>query len=126
MQLAMRYSGAWASHDPDAILALHTEDTVFHIHGGEAPHEGADAVRAAIAEIFATSPDLAFAPRRAHFGDDHFVSEYVVSGTAGGNAFAVDGVDVFTLRDGRVARKDTYLDLPAYLAQTAPEVPAAV
>jgi hypothetical protein len=31
-------------------------------------------------------------------------------GTAEGVSFACDGVDVFALSDGRIARKDTYLD----------------
>lgn len=107
---AMRYGQAWEQHDPDAIIAMHTQDTVFDQHG---LHEavGRDAVREAIAGLFAQSPDLTFAHRRGHFGADHFVTEYVVSGTIEGHSVACEGVDVFTLRDGLVARKDTYLDL---------------
>ena len=33
-ELAVRYGAAWAEHDLDAIMAMHTEDTVFHLHGG--------------------------------------------------------------------------------------------
>jgi hypothetical protein len=32
LELAVAYGQAWASHDPDAIVALHTEDAVFHLH----------------------------------------------------------------------------------------------
>ena len=52
-----------------------------------------------------------------HFGEDHFVSEYEISGTAAGKPFACAGVDVFTLRDGLVARKDTYIDWLAFERQ---------
>lgn len=123
-ELAVKYSEAWAAHDPDAIVAMHTDDTVFHVHGGGVPNEGREAVRDAIRAIFDMSPDLRFDPRRVHLGDDHFVTEYVMSGTAGGNAFSVDGVDVFTIEDGLIARKDTYLDLLAYQRQAMPEVVA--
>jgi hypothetical protein len=34
--LAARYGAAWAEHDLKAIMAMHTEDTVFHLHGGVA------------------------------------------------------------------------------------------
>jgi len=59
-ELAIRYGAAWAAHDPDAIVALHTEDTVFHMQGGGVPAQGRPAVREAIAAIFAQSPDLRF------------------------------------------------------------------
>ena len=117
MQFAMRYSAAWAAHDPDAIVAMHTDDSVFHIHGGIEPVVGRDAVREAFATYLEQSPDLRFEPQRVHFGEDHFVSEYVVSGTREGTQFACDGTDVFTLREGLVARKDTYLDLVSYQRQ---------
>lgn len=117
MQFAMRYSAAWAAHDPDAIVSMHTDDSVFHIHGAVEPAVGRDAVRDAIAALFEQSPDLRFEPERVHFGENHFVSEYVVSGTREGTQFACDGTDVFTLREGLVARKDTYLDLVSYQRQ---------
>ena len=38
------------------------------------------------------------------------MSEYEVSGTVDGRSFACDRVDVFLLRDGLIARKDSYID----------------
>jgi hypothetical protein len=35
--LAVRYGAAWAGRDLDAIMAMHTDDTVFHLHGGGEP-----------------------------------------------------------------------------------------
>jgi hypothetical protein len=32
-ELAVHYGAAWAEHDLDAIMAMHTDDTVFHLHG---------------------------------------------------------------------------------------------
>jgi ketosteroid isomerase-like protein len=116
-EFAMGYSAAWAAHDPDAIVAMHTPDTVFDMHGLAEPAVGRGAVREAISALFNQSPDLAFAPRRAHLGADHFVSEYEVSGTADGKHFACEGVDVFTIREGLIARKDTYIDGLSYQRQ---------
>jgi steroid delta-isomerase-like uncharacterized protein len=117
IDLATRYSAAWARHDADAIVAMHTEDTVFHMHGMAEPAVGAAATRDAIAALFVQVPDIRFRRKTAYFGEGHIVTEYVVSGTVDGAPFACDGVDVFQLHDGRIARKDTYLDTVAYQRQ---------
>ena len=110
-ELASQYGRAWAEHNPDAVIALHTEDTVFHVHGeGRPPAVGAAAVREAIGAALALSPDLRFERSRVHLGQDHLVTEYVMSGTVDGKPFSCEGCDVITVRDGLVARKDTYLD----------------
>ena len=117
MEFAMEYSGAWAAHDPDAIAAMHTDDSVFELHEVSAPAAGRAAVRDLIATLVTAVPDLRFEHKRAHFGDAHFVSEYVMKETAEGKPFTIAGVDVFTMRDGLVARKDTYLDWLAFQRQ---------
>jgi hypothetical protein len=67
---------------------------------------------------------LRFKPVRVHFGAEHFVTEYVMSGTAQGKQFGIAGADVFTMRGGLVGRKDTYLDWLAYQQQVGVD-PAA-
>jgi hypothetical protein len=114
MEFAKEYSGAWAAHDPDAIAAMHTDDSVFELHDVGAPATGRVAL---IATLLAAIPDLRFQPKRAHFGAEHFVTEYVMSGTAQGKPFAIAGADVFTMHEGLVGRKDTYLDWLAYERQ---------
>jgi len=55
-----------------------------------------------------------------HIGAEHFVSEYEMSATnAEGQLLVCDGVDVVAVENGRVARKDTYLDWPALQQQQA-------
>ena len=56
-ELAARYGAAWAEHELDAILAMHTEHTVFHLHGISEPATGLAAARDAFAATFAQSPD---------------------------------------------------------------------
>jgi ketosteroid isomerase-like protein len=117
VELAKEYSGAWAAHDPDASAAMHTDDSVFELHDVGAPATGRAAVRDLIAILLTAVPDLRFELKRAHFGAEHFVTEYVMSGTAEGKPFAIAGADVFTMRDGLVGRKDSYLDWLAYQRQ---------
>jgi ketosteroid isomerase-like protein len=124
VEFATAYSGAWASHDPDAITAMHTDDSVFDLHDVGAPATGRVAIRELIAALLKIVPDLRFKPVRAHFGADHFVTEYTMSGTAEGKKFAIAGADVFTMRGGLVGRKDTYLDWLAYQRQVGVD-PAA-
>ena len=123
-ELAMSYSQAWQNHDSAAIAALHTEDSVFHLHDIMEPWVGRDAIAAAATGFFADSPDLSFELVRAHLGADHYVSEYVMSGTRDGKPFACEGSDVFTVRDGRIARKDSYVDWVTYQQQTGVDVNA--
>ena len=116
-EFAMSYSRAWAEHDPDAIVAMHTDDTVFHIHGDAEPATGHAAVREAIAALFDQSPDLRFESRRVHFGEGHFVSEYEISGTAAGRPSPAQASTCSRMAMGRVARKDAYIDWLAFERQ---------
>ena len=116
--LAIRYGTAWAARDVDAIIAMHTEDTVFHLHGGGEPAIGRAATRESIATVLAQWPEIRFERKRVYIGGGHFVSEYQMSATsAEGLLLVCDGVDVFAVTDGLVARKDTYLDWPALQEQ---------
>ena len=91
VELAMKYGEAWAAHDPDAIAALHTDDSVFHLHDISPAATGRDAVREMVVAQLAALPDLKFERVRVHFGANHFVTEYVMSGTTEDRAFAVQG-----------------------------------
>jgi steroid delta-isomerase-like uncharacterized protein len=117
--LIERYTDAWASRDPDKIVALHTEDTTFHAHIGQEAAQGRAATRQAFADLLAQFPDLAFTPVSQRIGNDFWVAEWRMSGTlmATGNAFEVDLVDVVTVEDGLVKSKDSYIDAVSMQAQ---------
>ncbi len=109
-ELTMAYHGAWVELDPNAIIALHSPDSVFHMHGAAEAATGKDAVSELIAALLKLVPDLKFEPKRLYSGNDHIVFEYDMSGTFDGSPFICDGVDVIAVTDGLVSRKDTYLD----------------
>jgi hypothetical protein len=105
--ISERYFAAWAAHDPDAIVALHTEDTQFWTHLGAGPVQGREAVRAAFAEIFEQFPDFSWETYRVLYGDDHWILDWAL--ISGGLRF--DCLDVVNVSpDGLVARKDTFID----------------
>ena len=118
--LAGQYHQAWADHEPTAIAALHTDDSVFHMHGVAPEAVGRTAVVALVTTLVNLVPDLAFALKRGYLGSDHMVIEYAMSGNVGGAPFVCDGADVIAVSDGLVARKDTYLDLIALVSQVGP------
>jgi uncharacterized protein (TIGR02246 family) len=103
-ELIERYNGAWNAHDLDAIHALHHPEIVFENHTVGERAEGAEAVREHIAAIFRNNPTLRFSARSLYVGDDFAVCEW----TASTGSKEWDGVDVFPLRDGLIARKDVY------------------
>src|SRR5215216_3773776 len=113
-ELAERYGAAWNSQDLNAIMDLHTEDCVFQAHAaGSPPAEGREAVREAFAGYLALLPDINFAERSLHVGEDHWVLESTMTGTVAGS-IEVEGqslgdqgarvdvpcVDVIEVRDG--------------------------
>jgi steroid delta-isomerase-like uncharacterized protein len=107
-ELIERYNDAWNRQDLEAIHALHHPDVVFHNHTAEERAEGADAVRAHIARIFENNPDMRFTTRSLQTGDDFAVCEWTLTVTKDGRRLEWDGVDVFPLREGLIARKDVY------------------
>ena len=107
MAISENYFAAWEKRDPDAIVALHTDDTQFWTHGAGDPVVGRDAVRTTFSQLFDVFPDLSFEIYRVLYGDDHWVLDWaLISGD-----IRFDCLDVVVVTpDGLVARKDTFID----------------
>jgi uncharacterized protein (TIGR02246 family) len=108
-----RYFAAWEARDPDAIAALHSEDTVFWSRLGTEPVRGRSRVRATFAELFERFPELSFETNRLLFGPDFWVFDWRMTFLPEGATERVgfDAVDVVSISpEGLVARKDTFVD----------------
>ena len=107
------FGAAWNRHDVDAIMASMADDCVFDITAGPEVfgkrYEGRERVRQAVARVFSIWPDARFGSAVHFVCGDRGVSEWVFTGTReDGTRTEVNGCDLFTFRNGKIARKDSY------------------
>lgn len=128
-KLVERYNDAWNRHDVDEIVSMHAADMVFENHTAGERAEG-EAVRGHVASIFESWPDLHFETRRLYAREGLVVCEWTATAThsrtisrGGLEAEPTDarleweGVDIFPIEDGLIARKDVYSDSLSVLRQ---------
>lgn len=120
IELIARLFQAFNRHDADGVVALMTEDAVFETAVGPemygARHTGRAAIAAAFAKTFADLPDVRWDEVTSYPGlDGHVTTTWIMRATrADGLRLEVEGVDLFTLRDGAVALKRAFRkDRPA-------------
>jgi steroid delta-isomerase-like uncharacterized protein len=107
------FAEAWNRHDADALMAFMADDCVFESSAGPAVcgtrYVGREAVRAGYMEVFATFPDAHWGNASHFVLDDRGVSEWTFTGTrVDGTRVEVNGCDLFTFRDGKIALKNSY------------------
>ena len=107
------FCDAFNRHDLDALMAHMTDDCVFDASAGPdregRRYRGQEAVRRGFAEVFATFPDGQWQEARHLVAGDRGLSEWVFRGTkTDGTRVEVNGIDVFTFRDGKIAVKDSF------------------
>ena len=114
LKMLDQFAAAWNRHDVDGLMACMTDDGgVFEASAGPdvtgARHVGRDAVRKAYAAVFETYKDARWNNPRHFVAGNRAVSEWTFTGTTSAGAkVEVNGCDVFTLRDGKIALKNSY------------------
>lgn len=115
MSLALlhAFAEAYNRHDLDALLGMVTEDCVFEMAAGAEPwgarHAGKAALRQALPWAWHHWPDARWDDAVHVVAGERGFSEWTFRGTdAEGRRTEVRGVDLFLLRDGLIARKDSY------------------
>ncbi|HYA44662.1 MAG TPA: nuclear transport factor 2 family protein [Acidimicrobiales bacterium] len=107
LKVVEAFGAAWSGHDLDAALALVTDDCVFDATG-PAPDGarcvGVDAMRATWGPIF-HDPSARFDEEETFQAGDRVVQRWRYSFEGG----HVRGVDLFRVRDSKVAEKLSYV-----------------
>jgi len=133
-----RYLNAWNACDPDAMAQLLTDDIVWADPALPEPARGVTAVQEFMRTSCRAFPDLRFAepdPPALAVTGDVVMWAWTMEGTHRGEldppGFAptgrrirVEGIDQWTMRDGRIARYRAFYDLND-LARQLGIVPAA-
>ena len=121
---ANRYDEAWRSRDPDRLAKLCTEDVVWEDPALREPLHGRDGVRRFVTESFRMAPDFtveATEPPYVSASEPKVLLPYRMQGTMTGpweflelaptgRHFVIEGIDSWTMRDGLIARYDTFWD----------------
>ena len=107
-----RFNEAFNRHDADALSSLLTDDTVFE-DTSPAPDgrriEGKAAVVAFWREWFARNPDGKFEAEDVIASGDRVVVLWVYRKMRNGQPWHIRGVDIFKVRDGKVAANLAYV-----------------
>lgn len=104
---------AFNRHDIDGIMRFFAADCVFNTVAGPEVYgtrvEGADAIATAFAGVWKAMPDAHWAHHGHFVHGDRAVSEWTFSGTnTDGSRVEAEGCDLFTLRDGKIVRKQAF------------------
>lgn len=104
---------AFNRHDIDGIMNFFAEDCIFNAVGGPEVYgtrfEGTEAIASAFSSVWRAIPDAHWAHHGHFVQGDRAVSEWTFSGTnADGSRVEAEGCDLFTLRDGKIIRKQAF------------------
>lgn len=113
LRLLAAFGNAFNAHDIEGVMACMTEDCVFLTSAGANAegdrHEGACAVRDAISAIFSSLPDAMWTAKAEHIAGNLAVTEWTFTATNhDGTRITVDGCDLLTLRNGKIASKNAF------------------
>lgn len=107
-----RFNEAFNRHDADAVASLLTDDTVFE-DTSPAPDGRRIEGKAAVAEFwrgwFARNADAKFEAEEMFVSGDRAVVRWVYRKMRNGQPWHLRGVDLFTVREGKVAAKLAYV-----------------
>jgi steroid delta-isomerase-like uncharacterized protein len=130
-QFSARYLAAWNGHDATAMGDLVTDDIVWEDPALPEPARGPAAVQQFMRDAWVAFPDLRFDESDdPHFSvaGDKVAWRWRMFGTntgpidppgfaPTGKSIEIEGVDLWTMRDGRIARYRAFYDFNALAVQ---------
>jgi ketosteroid isomerase-like protein len=107
-----RFNEAFNRHDVNAVMAAMTEDCIFEntnpVPDGKR-FTGAAEVKAYWEKFFTNNPDAKFETEEIFAAGDRCVVLWIYRKTRDGQPWHLRGVDVFKVRNGKVAEKFSYV-----------------
>ena len=104
---------AFNAHDLDRIMTFFSADCVLEMPRGPDPwgtrYVGAAAVKEGLRTRFAGIPDVRYEDDTHFVSGEIGVSQWTLCGTSRrGQPIEVRGGDIFTFRNGKIVKKDSY------------------
>jgi steroid delta-isomerase-like uncharacterized protein len=113
LEFLQDFADAWNRHDLDALMEFMADDCVYETSSGNdvygKRYSGKEAVREGFASVWEMFPDAQWLGASHFIVGNRGVSEWKFTGTSrDGKKVEVNGCDVFTFRDAKIAIKNSY------------------
>jgi ketosteroid isomerase-like protein len=112
LAIVARFNEAFDRHDVDGVMHAMSDDCVFE-NTAPAPdgtrYVGQEAVRGFWERFFASAPDACFEYEDVFGAGDRAVVRWVYRKQRDGRPWHLRGVDVFTVRHGKIVEKLSYV-----------------
>lgn len=126
--LVNQWIAAFNNHSVSAIVALYADDAELFDSGMKRPRHGRDEIEQWFTARFQTMPVSSYTLTNQLFGPDQAMVTWTTSGLSPrllgqswlSRPFQIDGVSVFTMRDGRIQKQRGYYDHLSALEQILP------
>jgi steroid delta-isomerase-like uncharacterized protein len=113
LEFLQAFADAWNRQDLDALMEFMADECVYETSSGDdvfgTRYAGMEAVRKGFASVWEMFPDAQWLGATHFIAGNRGVSEWTFTGTGlDGKKVEVNGCDVFTFRDGKIAIKNSY------------------
>ncbi len=113
LEFLQAFADAWNRHDLDALMEFMADECVYETSSGDnvfgTRYAGREAVRKGFASVWDMFPDAQWLGATHFIAGNRGVSEWTFTGTGlDGKRVEVNGCDVFTFREGKIAIKNSY------------------
>ena len=108
IKLDEQFMAAWNAHDPNAAVAVLSDEVVWQDVANPEPMHGKDAIRAYLGGWFSAFPDLDSVVKNRVVTEDQIAAEIEFTGTNSGPLQMAPGAPAIPATGKRVTGKGTY------------------
>ncbi|HEX6478309.1 MAG TPA: nuclear transport factor 2 family protein [Ktedonobacteraceae bacterium] len=127
--LVNSWISAFNAHDVAAIVALYTDGAWLFDSGMKRPRQGRMEIEQWFSKRFKDMPSIKYVPSTLFFSEEHATVQWTTSGQPRilgqswlARPFQVDGVSIFTFKDGLIHKQRGYYDHGSAVEQALPPI----